>query len=220
MVGAVRVSEIPVKRILIYDDTQEAWDEMGLSHFWAAGGIVRDFDHVIPASSWQHAIRQLRDLNLEGVRVKIEVWGHGQSGRPWIGDQYLTHFLLYELSGVLRGIHTAGSWLWFRACDTFRDEAGQKFAQRVANTLQIIVYGHTRVISQAAGGARGRFRGLLDAFGIALGFFWQSGGYGLRPGEQPHWPASEGGWSAPWKRHTVTVLARNPGRGWLQPKAA
>ena len=192
-------------RILVYDATQEnLWREKGLSHLWRAGAFVADFDAVIPAENWPDACARLKKYR--GEVAHLEVWSHGSSGRPWIDNDWADEADLELLREAIEP--DPDCVVWFRACDVFQGRRGQSFAIRATEILGCCVVGHTRVVSQAAPGF----------FGILAGFLWQSGGYGLRPGEVPQWSAADGGWSAPWKRHTVSIFDRRVPRKWWQPR--
>lgn len=180
-------------RVMFYDKTQDDVSKKYLSFFWAAGGKIGNFDHVIPVSSWDEACDKI--LLLPDMRIHhIQFWGHGYAGNPVIngGGMRVTDF-----KDAIRGRMFPHDELWLRACDTFKGPAGHAFAKRLVDTLDISVVGHTRVIS-------------------APFFTHQSGGQGLRPGQSPRWDINDSGYSTPWAPNTCLVTRMNPPDAWWQ----
>jgi hypothetical protein len=179
-------------RVCIIDDTQrKLWSQKGLSHFWRLGSFLGGFDHVLPVRGVLDALVALDRLPT-GPLEHLQIWGHGQSGRPLIGREVLDVEELASVSSM-----RASSVVWFRACDTFQGPRGWDFAIQAAALLGCSVVGHTRVISWP----------------------WvthQSGGYALRPGELPHWSSHDDGMSGPGVPNTCLVTAMNPPESWWQ----
>jgi hypothetical protein len=108
---------------------------------------------------------------------EIQFWGHGLWGCALVNDERL------DVTCCLDG-HPLNRWLrlirdrvlpdgkslfWFRTCQTFGAEQGQKFATTYANFLHCRVAGHTHTI-----------------------WILQSGLCVLSPGQAPSWSPSDG----------------------------
>lgn len=191
-------------RLCVVDDNYRGLNssDMALSRVWAAAAKTSSYFHVVlPAKNWREATDSIsRVVDRESPRsVCIAVWGHGRKADPLIGD---TKFKPHELASVVRG---AMGYIWFRSCDVFQGVEGQEFAVDVADITSLTVYGHTRVISKGP-----------PPFGL-LNAAYQSGGYGLRPDESPHWDPDDRGFSSRRAPNTVTVFQHHPPFSWLQP---
>ena len=180
-------------RLLVFDRTDR------LTPIWATGARLYRrlgrIDETRGVTSWDEALAWL--ASHEGIR-EIQYWGHGKWGRALVGDD---SFDAASITGrharVLAALRErlAGATMWFRTCETFGAHAGHDFAQRLADTLDARVAGHTFIIA-----------------------FHQSGLHGLTPGMRPDWSADEGlregsaddprraRWSKPWATRTVTAL--------------
>lgn len=181
-------------RICAFDNTDR------LSPFWDIGSKIGGFDLIIPCKEWDDLFGRLDDL--DGFDA-LQWWGHGNIGHPYLGPIAMPEDRAIEVFDRRAG---RDAYFWMRNCSVFQGVRGQRFAERLAEHGDLKVVGHTRIVSQMA----------PTIFGVIGGFAWQSGGYGLRPGESAHWSASESGWSAPWKRNTCSILQRNPPAKWFQ----
>jgi hypothetical protein len=179
-------------RVLIYDKTQTSWSEKFLTFWWAAGQAIGNFDTVIPAATWDEAYEGL--ANLPPVTLaQVQLWAHGAPARPLIDGKGPSLAALFSALDRRAG---PGTVLWWRACNVFQGRRGQAFAQDlVARGVRTV--GHTRVIS-------------------APWVTHQSGGYGLRPGELPHWSDQDAGGSTPWQPNTCLVTRMTPPDTWFQ----
>ena len=202
-------------RVLVYDATQRGSDALWLSTFWSAGRFTGDFDYVIAAESWEDAYRQIEALPDELLEM-AEYWMHGRAGAPLIDDEPPELGRLAAAWGSrLRGPH------WFRCCDVGQGNRGQRWAALAAKLLRAVVV-HTRVVSQAepppvGAGLFRKVRGFMaDAWSILTGVWYQSGCYGLRDGETPHWPVSDRGYSGRRQPSTVLLTDHRPPPGAWQ----
>lgn len=187
-------------RVLLFDETAGA-----LSWVWRNTAWVGGFDAVVPARSWHGALLELERLTHQSDKrvLHLQFWGHGQSGRPLIGGTRLHS--LGDLRAAARLAY--GSEVWWRACDVFSRASGADFAlQAVYETQGAAHVGHTRVVSWP----------------------WpmlQSGGYGLRSGEDVWWDPYEGVaddgrslGSHPLAPHTTLVTQMQVPRAWWRSR--
>ncbi len=129
-------------KILVRDTTQNM-----LSRLWELGDMTSPrFDMTIEADSWDDVYTALSRLNLPpGVFIEeIQVWGHGQEGRPLINNKPV---VLSYLANVLRGKTTKDTILWWRSCSTGQGSRGHVFAQDCVDILQVSCIFHCAVIS-------------------------------------------------------------------------
>lgn len=169
-------------RLAVYDRTCcGARLRPGLSHAWAAGGLLYGalgrLDAWHGAASWAEALDWIAAHEAEAPIREIQYWGHGRWGRVLLAGEPLDaaalapghphHDRLVRIRGRLRPDGEA-LW-WFRTCETFGREAGRAFARAWSRFFGCRAAGHTYVI------------GVL-----------QSGLHCLRPGDEPGWPAEEG----------------------------
>jgi hypothetical protein len=169
-------------RLLLYDDTCRGRSPLvpGLTHSWIAGwflyrGLGR-LDRAQGARSWEEGLRWLATVEPGRAIEQIQFWGHGKWGNAridgekldvsalWPGHEY--HHLLATIRDRLVGPDAL--W-WFRTCETFGAEAGQRFAREWTDFFNCRAAGHTYIIGP-----------------------WQSGLHCLRPGEVPDWSVWEG----------------------------
>lgn len=189
---------MPSSRVLLYDATQIGKGSRQLSLIWAVSGrFVGGFDHRIAAVSWSQAIRAIEEIRSESKISQVQFWGHGSPARPMVNGQGLSPAAMTDLSGV--GQFDPDAIVWFRGCEVFEGRYGQRFAQESAAALKCKVVGHTRVVS-------GNEKGIPSLRTV----FWQSGCYGLRPGETPHWLESDHGGSGRKEPNTVSIFAKDP----------
>lgn len=169
-------------RLLVFDRTCRGRPLLpGLSHAWGAGRhlyrALGRIDASFGATSWLEALGWLATLQPGARLAEVQYWGHGNWGNARIAADVLDerslspghphHDPLVAVGQRLRP-GDDGLW-WFRTCETFGTEKGQRFAARLADFLGCRVAGHTHVIG-----------------------FLQSGLHSLLPGEAPDWPADEG----------------------------
>jgi hypothetical protein len=164
-------------RLLVYDRTAGAL----ATAWWAGKALYRGLgrlDAGFGAASWAEALEWLGSHGAGAPLAEVQFWGHGRWGLARIGSEAL------DVAAVLddRHPHRArlrrvaerllpgdqGLW-WFRTCETFGTEAGQRFARAWTRALGCRAAGHTYVIG-----------------------VWQSGLHSLLPGEEPPWSPDEG----------------------------
>ena len=165
---------------MIYDATPGTNDKL-LRASWAAGArlyrAMGRVDRFHGASSWSDAFAFVASLSSGREIAEIQYWGHGRWGRAMIGDDVLSarsfdrdHVHRPGLDRVRERLLPRGeSLIWFRTCETFGADSGQRFASRLTDELGARAAGHTYVIGP-----------------------FQSGLHGLRPGALPRWSAEEG----------------------------
>jgi hypothetical protein len=182
-------------RVMLYDTTQTGRENKFLSSFWRLGGAIGHFDKVLGAASVEHAYALLRELPPTPVN-QLQFWGHGNNARMYIAGQSLE---VRRLNDAVGGLLLPSSVVWFRACDVFQGTAGMDFAQDCTSALGCSVVGHTRIVSLPNPVA-------------------QSGGYGLRPGQTPHWSPFDRGGSGFGKKYpnTCLVTRMTPPASWFQ----
>lgn len=192
-------------RLLIYDRTCKGTALPGLSTAWAAGARLYRARGLLDAShaaaSWGEALHFLATEQPGRPLVEVQFWGHGKWGDARIASEVLNeralvrrHALYPELLRVKARLAPRALW-WFRTCETFGAERGQRFATAWTDFLGARAAGHTYVIG-----------------------FWQSGLHALDPGARPEWSTEEGLargtprapeqalWSKPGEPHTITCL--------------
>jgi Domain of unknown function (DUF4347) len=181
-------------RLLVYDRGDR------LTRFWKPGAALYRrlgrIDATLGVDSWDQAFAWLAQH--DEIR-EIQYWGHGKWGSALVGDDVFDAASLQgkhakALAAIRERLVPDALW-WFRTCETFGANAGHDFAQRVAETLDARVAGHTFIIG-----------------------FHQSGLHGLAPGMRPDWSPAEGllegsaadpqraRWSKPWAPRTITAL--------------
>ncbi len=192
-------------RLLIYDRTCTGTALFGLSTAWAAGARLYRarglLDAWYAANSWGDALRFLATEQPQRALGEVQFWGHGKWGDARIAREVLDerallrqHALRPELLRVKARLAPRALW-WFRTCETFGADRGQRFATAWTDFLGARAAGHTYVIG-----------------------FWQSGLHALEPGVPPDWSNEEGLargtprapeqalWSKPGEPHTITCL--------------
>jgi hypothetical protein len=200
-------------RLLIYDRTCDGRHGLpGLSAAWRGGALLYRarglLDGVCAAASWQEAFGFLHEQSAERAISEVQFWGHGKWGDARIGSEVLDERALlrshplYAALGSLRSRLAPDALWWFRTCETFGADRGQRFARVWADFLGSRAAGHTYVIG-----------------------FWQSGLHLLAPGARPDWSPDEGlmqgsaavperaRWSLPAEPNTITCL-RGTLPGW------
>ncbi len=169
-------------RLMVFDRTCRGRPLLpGLSHAWGAGRhlyrALGRIDASFGATSWPEALEWLATAHAGAPLAEVQYWGHGNWGTARIAADVLDERSLAPghphhagLEALRRRLLPGDDGLfWFRTCETFGTEKGQRFAVALACFLGCRVAGHTHVIG-----------------------FLQSGLHSLLPGEAPDWPADEG----------------------------
>jgi hypothetical protein len=165
---------------MIYDRTCKGRGALpGLSHSWIAGALLYKglgrLDESRGVASWEEGLSFLADVSLERPIGEVQFWGHGKWGQAFIARDVLCERALRRespLAPLLRRVRARlcpSALFWFRTCETFGAEPGQRFAERFTVHLGCDGAGHTYIIGP-----------------------WQSGLHRLRPGEAPTWSVAEG----------------------------
>jgi hypothetical protein len=185
---------------MIYDRTCRGPGPLpGLSTTWWLGGhlyrALGRLDAWAGFDRWADALGWLSDQSLRRGRPigEIQYWGHGHPGLVRMAKERLDlsaleegHPLFQPLCRVRDRLAPGGGALfWFRTCETFAGAEGHAFARRWTRFFGARAAGHTFIIGP-----------------------WQSGLHQLAPGQEPDWPADEGGhvWSSPRAPSTITFL--------------
>jgi hypothetical protein len=161
-------------RLVIYDNSGR-----GLSRAWWAGTyLYRALGRIERArgvSSWREGLSYLDEIE-PGARIdEVQFWGHGKWGDARVGSELIDERALVRghalnpLLSTLRARLSDEALFWFRTCETFGAERGQRFARAFADFMGCRVAGHTYVIA-----------------------VWQSGLHTLDPGAEPNWDPAEG----------------------------
>ncbi len=196
---------------MIYDRTCTGRTLLpGLTHVWAAGGAVFSwlgrFDARLGVRSWAEALDWLAAFEPSRPIAEVQYWGHGKWGAPRVWGESLRedcllkdHELRPRLDAVAKRMCKGrdGLW-WFRTCETFGAELGQRFASAFADRLGCRAAGHTFIIGHV-----------------------QSGLHSVLPGETPSWAPDEAieegtpehpkraAWSRLRAPNTITFLQSN-----------
>jgi hypothetical protein len=121
-------------------------------------------DAYFGASSWEEALAWL--AGRPGTLTSIQYWGHGSPGKVWLAQALLSP---EKLITILKPKVSPTSVLWWRTCSTFGGIGGHEISKKLADGLNCIVAGHTRIIGPVQGGLHTR-----------------------KPQTQPSWPITEG----------------------------
>ena len=180
-------------RVFVYDKTQ-GW----LTSSWWFGSLLRSMrpgkDIVLKVSSWDDMIAQLAALPAGSVS-RVEFWGHGISGGVKCGTEWAWGPTMQskdpvrriaEVLAKVRHILAPDAVWWWRACNTFRGEAGRAFAKMCVTALGCRVAAFTRII-----------------------WWWQADLRIATPGADPDWDDSGGGYSWPW-HDSVWCMSKGP----------
>lgn len=183
----------------------------GMERSWFANGSLyrslRTLDAAEGFSTWEEALVWLSTYGSGSRLAEVQFWGHGGPGHAWMNGKVLTSQSFFGHYGPIlrRIVHRLlpSSTVWFRTSGTFAGEAGHKFSQVWAKSLDCRVAGHT----------------------FDLGFF-QSGLHIVTPNDVPQWPMTEGiaeGTAAkpitlrksmPWCVNTLTCLNSARSHRW------
>lgn len=184
-------------RVVIYDKKPgQGFEQWMLMACWFVAAHVQKLfgkvDVVKGFTSWNEMCHWLVHCEIQ-LFSSIQYWGHGSPGNVWMNGQPLQKEELLQLRNKL----SAQSVLWFRTCSTFQGARGQKFASYLANNLDCIIAGHTRII------------GLL-----------QGGLHTITPRTMPSWSVDEGepkSWLPSylvWGPNTIICFATRIPKGW------
>jgi hypothetical protein len=207
-----------VINVVVFDATEKRFP--WLTAWWRLGGAAaraaRLADVVIAADGWTSALTQIGDAvrtHADEHRVRIgllQFWGHGLDGAMLMRHEAFDRRTLQESSSARRllefvrdAMHPTRGAVWFRGCNTFRGNEGQRFARESASFFNVPVVGHTFLIWALHGGT-----------------------HVLAPGAPVEWPADEGigrrsiwRWSAPFRPATITALHFFPPRTARTPRS-
>ena len=170
---------------MVFDETcrthywKRRWP-LGLSHAWAAGGLLYRGLFRLDASqgvrSWGQAFDWILERSADRSIGEIQFWGHGKWGGALVDRERLTvqslapdHDHCAALAAIRDRMSGPDALWWFRTCETFGAERGQAFARAFTSFMGCRAAGHTYVIGP-----------------------WQSGLHSLSPGETPSWDPAEG----------------------------
>lgn len=145
-------------RLMVFDRTcTRSPIGPGLSHAWAAGGHLYRWlgrvDAWTGAASWDEALAFLTSARAPARVDDVQIWAHGHPGGARMRDDVLDvgalspgHRLHAGLLALRARLSGPEALVWFRTCETFAGDAGQRFARGLADLLGCRVAGHTRVI--------------------------------------------------------------------------
>ena len=192
---------MPAPKVLVYDASGSGPNGALLgAAWWLSSRLVGRFDVKIGARNPEEMAQKLSQaITDHGPLGSITMWSHGRPALPLLGGYPVT---VDHLRVVKRFAHPL-RYLWFRGCRIFGGRAGQAFASELASALNCGVIGHTRVVS-----------GDEDGDPVPNSILWQSGCYGLRPGQAPYWSPDDRGGSERGAPNTVSVFEHTP-PGWV-----
>jgi hypothetical protein len=156
-------------RITIYDKNPgPGIGQWLLSFSWRVGCFLQKLfgkvDKYYGAESWEDACYWIELQNVE--LSSVQYWGHGSPGTVWLAGKEIP---LSRFIYALKWYVSPETVVWFRTCSTFQGSVGHSFSWLLANELNCIVAGHTRIIGLVQGGLHTR-----------------------RPNTMPSWPVTEG----------------------------
>ena len=142
-------------RLTIYDKAPgDRLTDHALAFWWWVGCVIQKLfgqvDDYYGAETWADAKAWLDSK--PGPFMSVQYWGHGSQGTVWLAgkpvgwDQWL----------LLKSKMLPTSLLWFRICSSFGGRMGQQMSQVLADGLNCIVAGHTRIIGFIQGGLHTR----------------------------------------------------------------
>lgn len=184
-------------RVTVYDKNPGVgFIQWCLKTSWFLGCFLQKIlglvDAYYGAESWDDALKWLEAQ--PGPLMSIQYWGHGGPGRVWLAQKMMPQDLLLPLKTKV----LMDSVIWWRTCSTFQGAAGYAFSAHLADSLNCVVAGHTRIIGLIQGGLHTR-----------------------RPHEPARWPIEEAepksswlpSWAV-WGTHTVTCCRTTIPEGW------
>jgi len=135
---------------------------------WAIGAALQKFagtaDETYGALSWDDALSWLA-AKPAGTLISIQYWGHGSPGTAYLAGQPLP---LNKFIATVKSKVTPLSLVWWRVCSSFQGAQGYTFSKRLADELNCVIAGFTRVIGPMQGGLHTR-----------------------KPNTEPSWPVTE-----------------------------
>ena len=143
-------------KIIIYDKKPgEGVGQWFLMLTWLVGSYCQKLlgaaDRVYGAESWSDALNWLSTLQDNSI-TSLQYWGHGSPGYVWLNSKPLILSNLVELKNKF----VPQALVWFRTCSTFQGLRGHQFSKYLADNLNCVVAGHTRVIGLLQGGLHTR----------------------------------------------------------------
>lgn len=194
-------------RTALFDKVQNSNDL--LTYTWMYGTrLFKTFNSLDMAkgvASWDEALDFLLEQSKTVEISGVQFWGHGARGLAAIGTEALNKKAATKRKAKLAELGSKMSpdaYWWWRTCGTYGGEKGQEFAKHFTDLLGRKTAGHTHIIG-----------------------FWQSGGYTIRPGEEPHWSDVEGFgedgmvWSNWDKPNTIVAMQIKLPKSWSAPEA-
>jgi hypothetical protein len=184
-------------RVVIYDSKPGAGiQQWFLMLSWAIGSRLQKLfgavDEYYGASSWTEAALWLQTRNTSSFS-SIQYWGHGSPGTVWLNSKPIPKNIFDVVLSKLQ----PQSVIWFRTCSTFQNAQGQRFSENLANSLNCIIAGHTRIVGLLQGGLHTRM-----------------------PHTAASWPIEEGepktvlpSWLY-WGNNTITCLQTKIPKNW------
>lgn len=185
-------------RIIIFDKKPgPGIDQWFLMLTWLVGSYIQKLfgvaDVVKGFSSWDEVSSWLQTLNAEKIS-SIQYWGHGSPGKVWMAQKTMPHSLFQPIKEKL----SSDSIIWFRTCSTLQGQKGYDLSKHLANSLNCIIAGHTRIIGLLQGGLHTR-----------------------KPNEEPSWPINEAEFKSSvipswlkWGNNTITCFHTKIPKGW------
>jgi hypothetical protein len=178
---------------VIYDRTAA-----GLASAWWAGTrlyrALGRVSHTRGVASFADALDWLVHVEPDRAIAEVQLWSHGKWGDARLGSELFDERALLAGSALSTGLSelrarlAPEALLWFRTCETFGAERGQRFARALSDRMGARVAGHTFVIA-----------------------VWQSGLHALAPGARPSWDPREGLAEGSPSR-PIRALASSPSR--------
>lgn len=180
---------------ILYDATQTGRKNWWLSTWWGLGSrLFGDFDVRLPVRSWSEGYERLEEIKAMGLQFRHFVtWTHGGPAEILVNREEME---IARMAAVLP--LAPGGVFWPRGCNVIAGTIGQAYA--IACTRHLA-------------GGRARFAGFThivsgDEHGnpTLRSVLYQSGLYGLRPGETPHWSTDDRGGSSRREPNTITIF--------------
>lgn len=144
-------------RIVIFDRKPgTGFTQWLLMASWAIGCFIQRWfgpvDAYYGAASWDDALKWI--LTRPKPITSIQYWGHGSEGRVWLAQVSVPAEEWLKVRPQLAD--NPNVLLWFRTCSTFAGKAGHEFSRRLADGLNCVIAGHTRIIGLLQGGLHTR----------------------------------------------------------------
>ena len=138
-------------RVLLVDAS--GYDPLRL--IWRVGHLIARpgrFTHRLYVRSWDEAMDLLCHIADRQQLSEVQVWGHGGSGKAFIGrhvldEAYLRTSPSFHRWAALKPFQQDPvPLIWFRTCYTMKGEGGHAFAALLASELSCRVAGYTQYI--------------------------------------------------------------------------